>query len=135
MTLPLPPEKSPFRPQKSASRLHEIKTQLLAASALLATQGAVFATWRKHGNSRLGPYYRLRYYENGARRTIYLGRNEELAKAVRRLLFDLQYPRISRRLRDRIRKSLRREKKRLQTNLKPYGYYLKGLELRKLVTR
>jgi hypothetical protein len=129
--LPHPLEKTPFRPQKYAARLHKIKTQILAASALLATQGAVIATWRKRGNSQLGPYYRLRYYENRTRRSIYLGRSEELAQAVRRLLFDLQYTRISRRLRNNIRKSMRIQKKQLQSNLHTHGYHIKGFKIHK----
>ncbi|MGA2060446.1 MAG: hypothetical protein ABSG67_08195 [Thermoguttaceae bacterium] len=51
----------------------KIKSQILAKSALIARQGSIIASWRKHGNIRLGPYFSLRYFENGVRRSIYLG--------------------------------------------------------------
>jgi hypothetical protein len=132
MTPPPLPENSQFRPQKYLAKLEKIKSQLLAASELLADHGCVIATWRNYGNMRMGPYYRVRYYDNGARRSIYLGRSEELAQVVRNLLIKLQYARSTRRLRTKIRKSLRLEKLRLQNYLKSYGYYLKGFEFRKL---
>jgi hypothetical protein len=59
-----------------APNLNRINTQLHAAAGLLASHGTVVATWRKRGNSLTGPYYRVRYFENGIRRSIYLGRDE-----------------------------------------------------------
>ena len=111
----------------------KIKSQILAKSALIANQGSICATWRKHGKLRLGPYFTLRYFENGIRRSIYLGRSPELIQQVRRLLFDLQFKRISRRLKSTIRKSLRLQKANLQNHLRAHGYRLKGNEIHKLI--
>jgi hypothetical protein len=114
---------------------NRIMTQLRAASELLAGQGAIVAEWRKHKKTLTGPYYRVRFFENGVRRSIYLGRDEALVRAVRRFLAELQHPRISRRLRRQIRRSLRLEKHRLQKLLHLHGYYMKGFEIRKQNTR
>jgi hypothetical protein len=124
-------EKSRFWHQKMPAKFDKIKSQLLARPALFENQGSVAATWRKHGNARLGPYFILRYFENGVRRSIYLGRSEQLAQEVRRLLENLQFHRISRRLRAKIRKSLHLQKKQLQNNLHALGYYIKGFEIHK----
>jgi hypothetical protein len=114
-----------------APNLNRITTQLRAVAALLASQGTVVATWRKRRNSLTGPYYSVRFLEDGIRRSIYLGRDEYLADAVRRYLADLQHPRIFRRLRRQIRRSLRLEKHRLEEILNDHGYYMKGFEIRK----
>jgi hypothetical protein len=114
-----------------AANLNRITTQLREAAGLLATQGAVVASWRKRGGSLAGPYYKVSFRENGALRSIYLGRDEHLAAAVRRYLADLQQPLILRRLRRQIRRSLRIEKHRLEKILHTYGYYMKGFEIRK----
>jgi hypothetical protein len=112
----------------------KIKSKIIAKSALFANQGSVVATWRKHGNTLLGPYFRLRYYENSLRRSIYIGRSKELALQVRRLLANLQVHRISLRLRMKIRKSLRVHKKQLQNDLLVHGYRIKGFEIHKTKT-
>jgi|WetSurMetagenome_2_1015567.scaffolds.fasta_scaffold360251_2 hypothetical protein len=109
----------------------KIESQILAKSALFAQQGAIFATWRKHGNTRLGPYFKLKYFENGRRRSIYLGRSEEIVQQVRRLLAKIQSRRISRRLQNKIRKSLRAQKRILEAHLLANGYRMKGYEIHK----
>jgi hypothetical protein len=110
----------------------KIESQILAKSALLARQGSICATWRKRGNKRVGPYFSVRYFENGARQCIYLGRSPELVQQVRRLLFDIQFKRISRRLKFKIRKSLRLQKANLENHLQANGYRLKGNEIHKI---
>jgi hypothetical protein len=129
----LPPilENPAFGAQNMPANLNRITTQLRDASALLANQGTVVATWRKSGGSLTGPYYKVSFRENGARRSIYLGRDEHLAAAVRHYLAELQHPRILRRLRRQIRRSLRQEKDRLNEILNAHGYYIKGFEIRK----
>jgi hypothetical protein len=124
-------EKSRFSAQNNSGRFELIKMQILARSTLFARQGTVVATWRRYCNSRSGPYFRLKYYEGGVQRSIYLGRSEELAQEVRRLLAGLQFRRICRRLRTRLRSSLRLEKTRLQENLHAQGYRMKGFEIHK----
>ncbi len=121
--------KSRFSAQKYAAGFELIKTQILALSTLFAQQGTVVATWRKYGKSRLGPYFRLTYREGGVQRSIYLGRSEELAQEVGRLLAGLQFHRTCRRLRTRLRSSLRLEKTRLRENLHAHGYRMKGFEI------
>jgi hypothetical protein len=113
----------------------KIESQILTKSALLARQGSICATWRKRGNKRVGPYFSLRYFENGVRQCIYLGQSPELVQQVRRLLFDLQFKRISRRLKSTIRKSLRLQKANLQNHLRANGYHLKGNEIHKLTKK
>jgi len=112
----------------------QIKRRILARPALFAQQGTIVATWRKHGNFRLGPYFRLKYYDGGVQRSIYLGRSQELAQEVRRLLADLQFHRTSRRLHWQIRASLRLQKTRLQNHLHAHGYHLKGYKIHKSKT-
>jgi hypothetical protein len=125
-------EKSRFWPQQYPAMFEKIKSQILAISALLAHQGSICSTWRKRGNMRFGPYYRLRYFENGRRRSIYLGQSEDLVQKVRLLLSDLQFNRISHRLKTKIRESLRLQKRILQQHLLANGYRLKGNEIHKL---
>ena len=114
-----------------ATNHNRIKTQLRDASELLARQGAVVAEWRKRGNLLTGPYYKVRFFENGIRRSIYLGRDKQLAEAALRFLAAIQHPRIFRRLRRQIRQSLGLEKQRLKEILHVHGYYMKGFEIRK----
>lgn len=78
--------------QKVAGRCERIWSQVLALPPLLARQGAVVASWRVWQGRRLGPYFRLAYREAGRQRSIYLGRSEELAGRVRRLLEQLRDP-------------------------------------------
>jgi hypothetical protein len=124
-------EKTKLCTQIQSTPFQRVKSQVLARPALFAEQGIVVATWRRHGNSRLGPYYRLQYFD-GARRSIYLGRDERLAEQVRRLLADLQLKRTFRRLHSKIRKSLRNEKIFLKSRLHAHGYRLKGFEIHKI---
>ena len=52
--------------------------------------GSVVATYRTRGNTRFGPYYRLIYRVDRRQRSLYLGRDEDLADQVRQLLNELQ---------------------------------------------
>jgi hypothetical protein len=125
-------KKSKNWPQKHDCKFAKIKSQILANPILFTKQGSIFATWRKHGNSRLGPYYRLRYFDNGRRRSIYLGRDEQLVQEARDLLARLQSHRIIRRLHAQIRRSLRVQKLHLKTILQANGYRMKGSEIHKI---
>jgi hypothetical protein len=124
-------EKIKLCTQKQSATFERVKSQVLARPLLFAQQGIVAATWRRHGNSRLGPYYRLQY-NDGARRSIYLGPDEQLAEQVRQLLAALQLKRTFRRLHSQIRKSLRKEKNLLKSRLHLQGYRLKGFEIHKI---
>ena len=127
-------EKSDLDDQKIAARLDRVEAQLSAHPALFATQGAVLATWRTYRGRRLGPYFRVSWRERGRQRSIYLGRSEELASRVRRLLDDRHRPRREKRrferLKAQVRASLRRCKARLKEELAMIGIHLKGFEFR-----
>ncbi len=73
-------EKSRFSAQKNLGRFEQIKTQILSRATLFTRQGIVVATWRKYGSARLGPYFRLKYYEGSVQRSIYLGARKNLPK-------------------------------------------------------
>ena len=96
-------EKSPIMDQKNRPKFERISAQLLARPDFFAVHGSVGSKWRNYRGRRLGPYFRLRYCQDGRERSLYLGRSEELAEEVRGLLADLQRRRIFRRLRERIR--------------------------------
>jgi hypothetical protein len=71
----------------------EAVLQWLAENAeTFRRQGFVVADWRGRGERRRGPFYCLRYREAGRQRSLYLGRDAELAAAVRRRLEELQAP-------------------------------------------
>ena len=124
-------EKSRFSHQKDSARFEQIKTKILATPSLFAVQGAVIEYWREYNNRRLGPYFQLKYYENGIQRYIYIGRSEPLAAKVRQLLAGLQSKRTLKRLHTRFRAALRIQKTILQNQLKSQGYYMKGFHIHK----
>jgi hypothetical protein len=132
MTPPPLPEKSQFVGQKKLARFEKTINFILDNSLIFSATGVITCNWRYYCNRRIGPYFRLVFRQQNRQKSIYLGRSEELAQVVRNLLINLQYARCIRRLRAKIRKSLRLEKTRLQNYLKSYGYYLKGFEFRKL---
>jgi hypothetical protein len=127
-------EKTAFDDQKIAARFERVRAQVLAHPALFANQGFVAATWRTYRGRRLGPYFRVSYRESGRQRSIYLGRSEELADRVRRLLADVQRRRRKRRLfaklEAEVRASLRRHKARFKEYLAQWDIRLKGWEFR-----
>ena len=109
--------------------------QLLEANPrLFAQQGSVVATWRKYGEKKLGPYWRLVYREEGRQRTVYLGRFGTLVRLVRARLRHLQQYRDLRRFINRTvrqtKASLRTVKQDLAMRLRRWGLRLKGWEVR-----
>lgn len=127
-------EKRDLVDQKTAARLGRIESYLLQHPALFATQGTVVATWRVYRGRRLGPYFQIAYRRAGRQRAIYVGRSEELAQRVRRLLDRLQGlhrgRQVSKRLQAQVRASLRRTKAQLRGLLAVWGIKLKGFEFR-----
>jgi hypothetical protein len=97
-------------------------------------QGAVVATWRTYRGRKLGPYYRLAFRRDGRQCSVYLGRCRELAERVRAAIDKLRVPlhhvRQIARMRAAVKASLRREKLRLDGQLRKLGLYLKGFETR-----
>jgi hypothetical protein len=119
----------------SQGKFAAVKAFVLGRKALFSKQGTVVAGWRSYGGRRLGPYYRLAYREASRQRSLYLGRSEDLADAVRGLLGSLQQPlrnrQAVRRLKSLARASLRRVKAELGRVLAKSGFWLKGYEVRR----
>lgn len=114
--------------------LHPAVALIAARPELFARQGAVVATWRRHGAQTCGPYYRLSYREDGRQCSVYLGRAGAVVDRVRDALADLQRRRNERHARHRMRRqvvaSLRRHKKQLNRQLLALGLRLHGFEVR-----
>jgi len=124
-------EKARFVDQNISARFKRIQAFILDNHRLFSTTGVVVAGWRYYRNNRLGPFFRLAYRQNNRQSSLYLGRSRELAEKVRCLLADLQFHRTCRRLRVKLRASLRLQKTRLQENLHAHGYRMKGFEIHK----
>ena len=128
-------EKSRFDPQLDTDRWEDrwenVERFILAHRPLFYTNGFVRSEWRWRNGRRFGPYFRLRYRQGNIQRSIYLGPSNQLADQVRRLLANLQFHRNCRRLRTRLRASLRLEKKHLQNTLHAHGYNMKGFDIHK----
>ncbi len=119
----------------SVDQLDHPALRLLAARPELFTrQGHVVAGWRRLNGKTFGPYYRLGYREGGRQHSVYLGREGALVERIRRTLESIQRPRAEhrtiRRLERQVLASLRIEKIRLGSLLRPYGLRLKGMEVR-----
>jgi hypothetical protein len=125
-------EKSPFVDQT----LRQVEALLAAHPALFARQGAVVPCWRGADGTRRGPYYSLRYRQEGRQRSLYLGASTARAAAVRRLLAELQRPRRQSlnyaRQRAAIQRSLRAHLPRWRRDLQGAGLAWKGTEIRRL---
>jgi hypothetical protein len=109
--------------------------RLIAARPdVFCRQGHLAASYRSRNGKTFGPYYRLGYRIDGRQYSIYLGRSEKLAERVRQALGAIQKPLAQRRLFNQlerqIRSSLRVEKLRLNSLLRPFGLRLKGFECR-----
>ena len=113
---------------------HPALALIEANPALFARQGAVVAGWRRRGQRRMGPYYRLRYRDGPCLRTIYLGPEGPLVERVRQALAALQAPWRRRRAyrcqRREIVASLRAHKGVLNRRLGLLGLRLQGYEVR-----
>ena len=101
----------------------------------LSCQGAVVATYRSYRGRKLGPYFRLTYRGgDGRQRSLYLGASAELAHHVRQLLQECQADLRERRERHRLRQLLRRELKKTKAlwrdELSKLGLRLQGYEVR-----
>jgi hypothetical protein len=101
---------------------------------VFARQGAVVETWRTRGGRRFGPYFELRYREDGYQKRVYLGADGEAAQRVREHLTQRHEPtqqwRQYRQVRREILKSLRTWKAHFREQLRPLGLSIKGNEFR-----
>jgi hypothetical protein len=120
---------------KTVDQLLHPALDLIACNPKIFTrQGTVVATWRRRGDKIFGPYYRLAYRQAGRQCSIYLGRAGALVQRVRSSLAALHGRlrdcRFAQQIRLQIRGSLRAQKTRLATFLKPLGLRLQGFEVR-----
>jgi hypothetical protein len=122
-----------------ADKFSELHAKLLALQEVLAVGGFVRSYWKNYQGKRLGPYYRVVYWHDGRRRSLYLGSDPLLADHVVRLLENWQRDHREelylRRLRAKIRASLRREKANLRKLLAPLGFRMKGFEFHRIKNR
>ena len=101
----------------------------------LARQGSVVTSWRRRGDCRVGPYFRLTCRNpNGRQRSIYLGRASELVRSVREALSLLQAPlrdeRKMRATRRHLKNAAASARKEFHHELQNVGLLGKGSEVR-----
>jgi len=120
--------------RRRGSRRSEVRQFILDHRPIFARQGSVVTDWRRRGERRYGPYYRLTWREEGRQRSLYLGTSANLAEAIREVLREVQRKwhlrRTLRRLMARAKASLREHRRRSGPGLANYGMYWKGNELR-----
>ena len=113
---------------------HPALALLAANPQFFAQQGTVSTYWRRRGDKKYGPYYRLRYRDGQSSRTIYLGPQSPVVDRVRQALQTLQQPLQERRalnqLRRQIRDALRIDRRHVDAQLRSLGLRLKGFEVR-----
>ncbi|MBN2579471.1 MAG: hypothetical protein JXB10_10805 [Pirellulales bacterium] len=115
---------------EKAACLPPVLRKIIANQSLLKRKGTIVATWRTYKGRRLGPYYRLVYYQRGRQRSIYLGRSAELVMEVQDYLAELQQPaktdRALRRMKKEFKTAMHEHKKRFHAELAAVGLKLRG---------
>ncbi len=128
--VPFDVEKPSIGTEKVEARFARIQSQILARQDIISHYGHLESYWKTYRGKRLGPYYKVVFWDAGRRKSIYFGRNEDLAKWVRELLARLQHEHRQRtylrQLRNKIRRALRHEKAKLGEMLAPRGFRMKG---------
>lgn len=123
-------EKSDLVDQKIA----EVKRLLASRPDIFLRQGTVVESWREYRGRRLGPYFRLAYRDGNRQGSVYLGRSVQLADAVRTLLNEQHRDQVNqrqlRRLQASARAELRKIRRRWAQDLRQFGLYLHGSEIR-----
>jgi hypothetical protein len=129
-------EKSISVAKKQEARFIAIQTFVLENKILFIKSGTMAECWKTYRGRRIGPYYRLAFREDGKQKSIYLGRDPELASRAAQLLSELQAPhrirRETRLLRMQILNSFRRELKNLDPYLPAIGYRRKGTHFHRI---
>jgi len=121
--------------RKSVDQKREVILGLLAErSELFSRQGSVQRSWRWYKGTKLGPFFRLTYRDQGGQRTVYLGKDRALAEAVGNALRQLQAPthwvrHLDERLKQ-LRRDFRKQKQDFRQQVAQCGLQLKGNELR-----
>ena len=123
-------QNSNFAHEKTLARWERLQTQVLKYNELIAQDGCIGEIWKTYRGKRLGPYYRVEFRENRATRTIYIGRDEQLAKMASAMIDELKHPRredrIIRRARMAARAALRRSLAEAEALAAPLGYRRRG---------
>lgn len=100
----------------------------------LAVQGSVVATYRRRGDRRLGPYFKLTCRSAGRQVAVYVGDEEVLVTYVRERLATLQHFKRERRRSNKIRRVVRRHARAnrlaMEAEFAKPGLYRKGHEIR-----
>jgi hypothetical protein len=121
---------SHFDDEKATARFVDLRSQILGRKELITRDASVVASWKTYRGKRFGPYYRVAYRENGVLRSIYIGRDEQLAKMASALIDELKQPReedrLIRRLRAAARASLRRTLAEAEALAAPLGFRRRG---------
>jgi hypothetical protein len=103
-------------------------------AAVLCRQGSVQESWRWHGGTKLGPFYRIAWRHEGKQHAHYIGASADLAAAVRLALAGLQAPLHEAQERDRhiaeILCDLKAKKQEFRELLARQYLSLKGNEIR-----
>jgi hypothetical protein len=119
---------------RSHQENHPTLALLAANPQFFAQHGTVSTYWRRRGDKKYGPYYRLRYRDGQSTRTIYLGSQGPLVDRVCQTLQKLQRPLQERRalnqLHRQIRDALRADRRYVDAGLRSLGLRLKGFEVR-----
>jgi hypothetical protein len=84
-----PPREKPEIREDSGKASNPALELINANPRVFAQRGSVGATWRDYQGHALGPYYRLRYWQQGQLRQLYLGREGPRVQAVRDRLAEL----------------------------------------------
>jgi hypothetical protein len=130
-----PPRSLKLEIQQHGDQLAHPALDLIAARPDRFTrQGYVVATYRRRNGRTFGPYYALRYRDNGRAFSVYLGPAGPLVERVRQALAVVQQSLRQRctfrRITRSIRTALRTHRLRVGNLLRPLGLYLKGYEVR-----
>jgi hypothetical protein len=107
-------------------RLERIRDNLRAG-------GTVVSTWRSYKGQRLGPYFRLAYRVGGRQKSVFIGRDVELAENVRNYLRTLQHQRNKNSNLNRMRRVAAKQfavsRKQFGTELAAVGLRLRGSQV------
>jgi hypothetical protein len=115
-------------------KLAIVREFIEANKNLFVRHGTVIQDWRWHEGKKLGPYYILRFSVDKKPQSIYLGKSQELAEAVRQLLQKLRYHRKFWKTFDQLKREIRKgaieARRAMREQVTSHGLDLKGHEIR-----
>ena len=115
-------------------RRQRLEQFLTAYRSQLTQQGTIVASWRRRGEVRLGPYYRLVCRDGlGRQHAVYLGTDGVLVALARQAVAEMQQPRKQHRQLAELRRSVRQQKRQAQQEvdqqLSQLGLHRRGHEI------